>query len=98
MDLGLPIPRSAGRNHRHEERTVFDLLADLRIPRVAADEFALVEPHFDARGAKGVANLLRRFGVLLLAVPLDLALLPALESDEQAEADAARAFERSVTT
>ena len=32
------------RNHRREQRSLLYLLADLRIPRIAADEFALVEP------------------------------------------------------
>jgi hypothetical protein len=54
----------AGRNHRHEQRALLDLLPDLRIPRIAADQFVLIEPHFNARGAQRLADAPRHFRIL----------------------------------
>ena len=51
-------------NLRHEQRARSDLPADLRIPCIAADEFARIEPHFDAAAAQRIANALCRFRVL----------------------------------
>ncbi len=40
------------RDDRHEPRAIFDLLPDLLIPRIAADEFVLVESDLDAGRAQ----------------------------------------------
>ena len=53
-----------GRDDRHEQRAVLDLPADRRIPRVAAAQRALVEPHLDAHRPQRVADASRGFGVL----------------------------------
>ncbi len=65
-DAGIPFPpRLRGRGHHgHKQRSRGDLPAYLNIPRIAADEFALVEPYLDAGGAQCVANALRRHRVL----------------------------------
>ena len=65
-DAGIPFPpRLRGRGHHgHKQRSRGDLPAYLRIPRIAADEFALVEPYLDAGGAQRVVNALRRHRVL----------------------------------
>jgi hypothetical protein len=47
-----------GRDHRHEQVTGLDLPSDQRIPGIAAAKLALVESHLDARGAKGIAQVL----------------------------------------
>ena len=52
------------RNDRHEQRAILDLLPDLLIPCVAADEFALVEPYLDAACAQRFSDALRRLGIL----------------------------------
>jgi hypothetical protein len=51
-------------NHGHEQRARGDLLADFRIPRIAAHELALIEPDFDANVSQAGANALRRRRVL----------------------------------
>ena len=52
------------RNHGHEQRARRDLPANLRIPYIAADQLALIEPHFDSGRAERFANAPRRLGVL----------------------------------
>jgi len=52
------------RDDRDQQRTFLDLRPDFVIPRIASDEFALVEPDLDAGGAQRFANALRRLGVL----------------------------------
>src|ERR1700691_209623 len=46
------------RYDRNEQRAGLDLLSDRVVPGVAAAQFALVEPHLDARGAQGPADAL----------------------------------------
>lgn len=47
-----------------EQRAIRDLPPNLRVPRIASDEFALVEPHLDPGGTERVGDALRRFRVL----------------------------------
>jgi len=54
-----------GRGHDgHKQRTLADLLLDLRIPRVAAAQLALVEPHLHAKGPQPVRDAPRGVGVI----------------------------------
>jgi hypothetical protein len=53
-----------GGDNRHEQLTLLNLPAKFRIPRVAADQGALIEPHFDAGRAQRVRNAARRLRVL----------------------------------
>ena len=52
------------RDNRHEQRALLDLPANALVPRIAAAQFALIEPHFDARRSQGFANTTRSRGVL----------------------------------
>src|ERR1700722_291664 len=52
------------RDHRNEQPAVLDLPADHLIPPRATAQLALIEPDFDTGGAQGLANLLRRLGIL----------------------------------
>ena len=52
------------RDDRQEQPTVLDLLLDQPISSVPAAKLALVKPDFDASGAQGIAQVLRRLGVL----------------------------------
>ena len=49
----------ARRNDGHEQRARADLRPNLRIPLIAADELALIQPHFDARRPQGRGHALR---------------------------------------
>jgi hypothetical protein len=51
-------------DHCHEQRALPYLLSDLRIPCVAAAQFALVEPNLDAMGSQRLRDALRSRGVL----------------------------------
>jgi hypothetical protein len=51
-------------NNRQEERAVADLPANRLIPDIAAAQFTLVKPHFDAGGAQRVGDWACRRGVL----------------------------------
>jgi hypothetical protein len=46
-EIALGARVGVRRDHRHEERAFLDLLADRGVPRVAAAQLVLVEPHFE---------------------------------------------------
>ena len=50
-------------DHRHEQRTVPNLLPDLRIPLIAPAQLALIKPHFHARRPQCLAQATRRLRV-----------------------------------
>ena len=52
------------REHRHEQSTTRDLPADLRIPRIAANELVLVKPHLDSRRPQRLGDTPHRLRVL----------------------------------
>jgi hypothetical protein len=52
------------RNHRHKQRTRTDLSANLRIPLIAPDQLALVEPHLHVHGTQRLTDALHHFRVL----------------------------------
>ncbi len=45
-------------------KVVLDLPADFRVPRIAPDELALIDPHLDARRAERLADAARGVRVL----------------------------------
>ena len=49
---------------RHEQRAGLDLLPDRGIPDVAAAQFALVKPDFDASLSQSLADAASGIGVL----------------------------------
>jgi hypothetical protein len=53
-----------GRNDWDEESALADVPANRLIPDIAAAQFALVKPHFDAGGAQRFGNGPRHRGVL----------------------------------
>src|SRR5215469_13442702 len=54
-EVALVTGVRVGRNDRHEEGTVVDLLADLVVPGVTAAQLTLVKPDLDSGGTQGVA-------------------------------------------
>ena len=60
FEPGLRLRRDDG----DEQHARANLLADLLIPCIAAAKLALIEPDFDARSLKRVADAARRLGIL----------------------------------
>ncbi len=58
-EVALRALLGVGGDDGDEERARSDFFANLPIPGVASDQFALVEPHLDARRAKRSRNTLR---------------------------------------
>ena len=59
----VPIFRMP-RDDRYEQATSVDSLADLNIPRVAAAQFALIQPDLNTVGLQGLGNAPRSLRVL----------------------------------
>src|ERR1700746_2104 len=63
-EVPLATRRSVRRDDGNEERALADLATDLLVPHITAPQLALVEPDFDARGPKRIADATRGIGVL----------------------------------
>ena len=67
LDPKIPLQPRLGvrRNHRHEEGAGADLVPDLCVPGIAADEGVPIKPDLDAGRAQGIGDAPRRHGVLV---------------------------------
>ena len=72
LDAQFPFPPKiplgpalrVDRDDRHEERALLDLPADLRVPRVAAMQLALIEPDLQTERPERIGNAARRVRVV----------------------------------
>jgi hypothetical protein len=67
-ELPLEPHLRVGGDDGNEQGAVVDLVPDLPVPSITAHEFALIEPHFDARALEGIEHFAG--GSTRIAVPI----------------------------